>query len=258
MAEPITTSISITAGCIRALVAAFQASDENWGGALEAGGLGGVALLGQILGKRLSNQEQCCLHEAEQIAPSLEKLIKAERVPDQEAIFANLNDFAPQLLARTRVTPHDLAHIKHDEPLSKGQQCLSIILKRIPDETKFESFRTKGAVERRAFELIAERFYDRLFAAPDPFHELIEAKLDKYGASLEKHATEMKASLNELKFQSHYSANRRNTPDDSRMNELKEENQTLKEKVYQLQKIVSEQGATISAISHLAGRTNDD
>ncbi|MEP3631252.1 MAG: tetratricopeptide repeat protein [Hyphomicrobiales bacterium] len=105
-------------------------------------------------------------------------MIKAERVPDQEAIFANLNDFAPELLALTRVTPHDLAHIKHDKPLSKGQQCLSIILKRIPDETKFKCFRAKGPVERRAFELIAERFYDRLFAAPDPFHELIEAKLD--------------------------------------------------------------------------------
>ena len=186
MADPIITPISITAGCIRALVVAFQANAEDWGGALEAGGLGGVALLGQILGKRLSNQEQCCLHEAKQIAPYLEKLIKAERVPDQEAIFANLNDFAPQLLARTRVTPHDLAHIKHGAPLSKGQQCLSIILKRIPDETKFESFRTTGAVERRAFELIVERFYDRLFAAPDPFHELIEAKLDKYDGKLDE------------------------------------------------------------------------
>ena len=80
MAEPIITSTSIAAGCIRALVVAFQANAEDWGDALEAGGLGGVALLGQIVRKRLSNQEQCCLHEAEKIAPSLEQLIKAEKL----------------------------------------------------------------------------------------------------------------------------------------------------------------------------------
>ena len=131
MAEPSITSLSIATGCIRALVVAFQANAEDWGGALEAGGLGGITLLSQIVRKRLKDQDKSCSQEAQVIAQSLEKQIDAENLPDKQAILANLSQFAPELFTITRVTPHDLANWDGDQSLSNGQRCLEITLSKI-------------------------------------------------------------------------------------------------------------------------------
>ena len=94
---------------------------------------------------------------------------------------------------------------------------------------------------------------------------MIEANLEKHhkqGARIEKHAIDIKESLNKItylpQFSSNYSLNRGNAPDRNNSKELIEENRSLKEKIHQMQKTLAERDAALSAISHLAGGTNDE
>ena len=112
------TPIKIVKGCVDILVTGLRASAGDWAGVAEKVGSGGVSLLGKMLGKQPTDQNKHFEYEAQQIAPALEFLINAEKVSDREAIFANLNEFAPQLFSATHVTPKELVNWQGEAALS--------------------------------------------------------------------------------------------------------------------------------------------
>ena len=185
MPETLTTLL-IARGCFSALVTAFEVDAQDYAGALDASGSGGLSLLGALMQKSIKNRQSCIDAEIKAITKSLDVLIEKERVNDRDAIIADLHQFAPPLFKITRLSLQEIV-TEIGADLSKIGETVA---KRIPDDHKYADFRREGSVQRRFFKEIATNIYTRLLSPVDPAHALDRAiALDTHEKVSDTHDT---------------------------------------------------------------------